>query len=57
MPEIFKLIFFSALIWNLIYLFSYGAYEKKQKNYLGIVGICLLLTAVFSLFLLNFISY
>lgn len=57
MPYIYKIIFFIALIWNFIYLFSYGNYERKKGNFLGFIGVCLILSAVVGLFLLNCITF
>lgn len=57
MPLSFMLIILVALVWNFIYLFSYGYNIRKKGNYLGIVGICLVLTMAILLFSLNLITY
>ena len=57
MPLSFMLIILVALVWNFIYLFSYGYNLRKKGNYLGIVGICLVLTMAILLFSLNLITY
>ena len=57
MPLSFILIFLVALLWNFIYLFSYGYNIRKKGNYIGIVGICLVLTLTFLLFSLNLITF
>jgi len=57
MPQVFKFIFSIALIWNSIYIFSYARFEKNKGNFIGFVGICILLAVVICLFSLNFITY
>ena len=57
MPLSFMLIILVTLVWNFIYLFSYSYNLRKKGNYLGIVGICLVLTMAILLFSLNLITY
>lgn len=57
MPSIYKIILTAAFIWNFIYLFSYMVYEAKQRHFAQIVGICLLLTSAFVLFVLNLTTF